>query len=103
MAYFDSPKNSAMWEKEMVGLRAERERRESGGFKPNEIAEEKKMESKSVRENDSRHRAITLKELEEIDARMSGVRRVRRPTRPRERTMDMQQGTQKAASPQRGL
>lgn len=32
MAYFDSPKNRAMWEKEMMVLRAERESRKSRGF-----------------------------------------------------------------------
>ena len=32
MAYFDSPKNRAMWEKEMAGLRTERELRKSSGF-----------------------------------------------------------------------
>lgn len=34
MAYFDSPKNRAMWEKEMTALRSERKIRESGGFAP---------------------------------------------------------------------
>ena len=32
MAYFDSPKNRAMWEKEMTVLRTERESRKSRGF-----------------------------------------------------------------------
>ena len=34
MAYFDSAKNSALWKKELDGLRAERARREAGGYSP---------------------------------------------------------------------
>ena len=32
MAYFDSAKNRALWQKELDGLRAEKSRRESSGF-----------------------------------------------------------------------
>ena len=105
MAYFDSPKNSAIWEKEMAGLRAERERRESGGFKPEKAgaATEESKAVQSAKDKSSHHRPITLKELEAIDARMTGVRRVKRPTRAKAHTMDMQQGAKKASAPQRGL
>jgi hypothetical protein len=103
MAYFDSPKNSAKWEKEMASLRAERERRENGGFKPEKARNEESRTAQSVKDKNSRHRPITLKELEAIDARMTGVRRVKRPTRAKARTMDMQQGAKKASAPQRGL
>ena len=34
MAYFDSAKNRALWKKELDGLRAERARREAGGYSP---------------------------------------------------------------------
>lgn len=34
MAYFDSPKKRAMWEKEMAVLRSEREYRKNCGFEP---------------------------------------------------------------------
>ncbi|MBO7356522.1 MAG: hypothetical protein J6U50_07815 [Lachnospiraceae bacterium] len=103
MAYFDSPKNSAMWEKEMTGLRAERDRRQNEGFKPaSRENTETKME-KSAKQNDPRHRAITLKELEEIEAKMGGVRRVKRPTRVKARSMEMKQGEKSSAPKQRGL
>jgi hypothetical protein len=103
MAYFDSPKNSAKWEKEMVGLRAERARREAGGYDPQEKKAEAEGKGKSRvagskaagkdMANDPRHRPITLKELEQIDARMSGIKRVKRPTRQRMQGMEMQTGT----------
>lgn len=41
MGYFDSAKNRAAWEKKMIGLRAERKRREEEGFKPGSGREEK--------------------------------------------------------------
>ena len=34
MSYFDSPKNRAIWERELNGLRAERERRKREGYRP---------------------------------------------------------------------
>ena len=117
MKYFDSAKNAAMWEKEMVGLRAERARRESEGFKPvQKAAEERTAAGKAVektaagrgakqdaRANDPRHRAITLAELEEIEVQMTGVRRVKRPTRQRARSLEMQSGEKKASVPARKM
>lgn len=40
MSYFDSPKNRAMWKKEMAKLRSEREIRKSGGLKQPEVQQE---------------------------------------------------------------
>jgi hypothetical protein len=34
MAYFDSAKNRALWQKELAGLRAEKERRAQYGYVP---------------------------------------------------------------------
>lgn len=34
MSYFDSPKNRAMWERELGGLREEKQKRAENGYKP---------------------------------------------------------------------
>ncbi len=88
MAYFDSPKNRAMWNKELKQLREEKERRAAGIMpEPAEDMTEKGMSAQKSKgleaEKDHRRRKINLQELEEIEARMSGVRRVKRPTRQR--------------------
>lgn len=90
MAYFDSAKNRAIWERELEGLRKEKERRADRGYIP-EAAEKK--EKRQVSESFGR-RKINLQELEEIEREQSGIRRVRRPTREnpffRERDVQME-------------
>ncbi len=46
MAYFDSPKNRAMWEKELSGLRQEKQfRAENGYTKQNQVQKQKESSS----------------------------------------------------------
>lgn len=59
MAYFDSAKNRALWQKELDGLRAERARREANGFSP----AGKKETGAGMKEHPQRIR-ITYAELE---------------------------------------
>lgn len=60
MGYFDSPKNKAMWEKEITRLEMERERREhSDVSSAGKEIEESRGANEKVRE-------ITLAELEKI-------------------------------------
>ncbi len=60
MAYFDSEKNKALWEKRMVGLRGERDRRKLEGYKPDMAGDNAVMEAAGKNPN---VRVITLKEL----------------------------------------
>ncbi len=76
MAYFDSPKNRAMWERTLAGLRAERERRKATGYAP--VSGE---EGKAPEPANPYRRRISLSELEEIERQSEGIRRVPRPTR----------------------
>ncbi len=96
MAYFDSPKNRAMWEKTMVALRAEKERRRVSGYAP-------------VNEDDGKlkepvnpyRRKINLSQLEEIERQAEGIRRVARPVRQARAGMQMEQdGMQRDAARQ---
>ena len=88
MRYFDSPKNRALWEREMKELRAERERGEQKGFVP-EAAEQKVREVKNVY-----RRKISLKELERQELAVSGKSRehtsVRMRTQMKKREKAMQ-------------
>ena len=75
MAYFDSPKNRALWDKELEGLDAERERRKEEGYRPQQGKKDVGAETGSVRDRSAgnpRVRRITLKELEEIEREASG-------------------------------
>lgn len=60
MAYFDSEKNKALWEKRMTTLRGERDRRKLEGYRPEAVMSYKEedisLKNPSVR-------VITLKEL----------------------------------------
>lgn len=85
MAYFDSPKNRAMWEKTMVALRAERERRKAAGYAPVSEGDGK------LREPVNPYRKkITLSQLEEIERQAEGIRRVPRPARQAQNEMQME-------------
>ncbi|MFR5633579.1 MAG: hypothetical protein ACLUFH_11425 [Monoglobales bacterium] len=77
MAYFDSAKNRAIWERELDGLRQEKEKRAARGYVPETV---EKKEKTPVSESFGR-RKINLQELEQIEREQSGIRRVRRPTR----------------------
>ncbi|MFI3250195.1 MAG: hypothetical protein R3Y07_04465 [Eubacteriales bacterium] len=59
MAYFDSPKNRAIWDKELVGLRQERAVREANGFQP--AAEKEKAMEKDL---NPYRKQINLEQLE---------------------------------------
>lgn len=60
MAYFDSEKNRAMWDKRMSSLKEERERRRETGYKP---GAEVKEASESAAKVKPGVRVITLEEL----------------------------------------
>lgn len=73
MAYFDSPKNKALWDKELDSLNAERERRKTEGYKPGQdgfrVIKGAEASRKENTANNPYVRRITLKELEEIEKR----------------------------------
>ena len=75
MAYFDSPKNKALWDKELESLDAERERRKAEGYKPQRKGAQAGNGAYGTaldgRDN-PRVRRITLKQLEEIERQASG-------------------------------
>ena len=68
MTYFDSPKNQAIWDKEIARMETERERRRQNGFKPDSRSMETREDKRSgYGEKESPLvRLITLEELEEI-------------------------------------
>ena len=76
MAYFDSPKNRAIWERELRGLRAEKERRAREGYTPNEARSKAAQVKKE--ENPFRRRT-SLKELERQEQEARGARRAAGP------------------------
>lgn len=76
MAFFDSPKNRAMWEKKLSALREEKEERRKNGFAP----ADRENQTENQRSDQFRRR-ITLKQLEEKELAREGIRRVRRPGR----------------------
>ena len=80
MAYFDSPKNRAIWERELRGLRAEKERRAREGYTPNETRSKAAQVKKE--ENPFRRRT-SLKELERQEQEARKARRAARPARQR--------------------
>ena len=61
MSYFDSPKNKALWNRELEELRLERERRAKTGYAPTRDAAVKSSDG-DMRENPSR-RLIDFEEL----------------------------------------
>lgn len=66
MAFFDSPKNMALWNKELESLDAERERFKEEGYKP-ELKVIDGTGGKNRTVDNPKVRRITLKELEEIE------------------------------------
>ena len=74
MGYFDSPKNKALWEKELESLDAERRRRKEEGYKPHQQKMTSAGKSLEKAAGNPKVRQITLKMLEEIErqARQAG-------------------------------
>lgn len=77
MAYFDSAKNRALWQKELAGLRKERARRESMGFAA--VGNNKLKESA---ENPGRIR-VTYAQLEKEEQEAVQAKREQRAERQR--------------------
>ena len=79
MAYFDSPKNRAMWERRLADLRVEKERRKEEGYMPQEQV---------MNDSNPFRRRITYAQLEEQERIAMESRRVKRPVRAARREMD---------------
>ncbi len=62
MAFFDSPKNKALWNKELENLRPERAQREAEGFPP----AKKRAEQQRARIEVPGRKQINLEELQKI-------------------------------------
>lgn len=73
MAYFDSPKNKALWDKEIARLETERERRRQNGFKPVDNTLEDEGEKSFGGKQSAKVRLITLEELERIVREKKGL------------------------------
>ena len=76
MAYFDSPKNRALWDKELESLDAERERRKEEGYRPGQdtgsrAAGTVRGTASGRYADNPKVRRITLKELEDIERQAS--------------------------------
>lgn len=86
MAYFDSPKNKAMWERELNSLRAEKERRANGEYPgANRMNEEAKEASMS---NPNRVK-ISYKELLREENQANKAKHAERRAREKSRQIDM--------------
>ncbi len=93
MAYFDSEKNKALWEKRMAGLRSERDRRKLEGYKPNMVGDDTVTEASGKNPN---VRVITLKELMAKEAaRHAAEKAMESPEKKivKRRTKELQMGT----------
>lgn len=79
MAYFDSPKNQAIWKIELASLRKEREERAKGNYKPQKTVQ-------TARQADGAHRRqISFAELSRQEgeaARTAGKRKDRERVPP---------------------
>jgi hypothetical protein len=100
MAFFDSAKNRALWQRELSGLREEKERRAREGYVPG-------MDRETARDGANPHRIRTsyaqlemeeyqaqrdlarqkLEERELARERMAAQRQPRQPERTRERQL----------------
>lgn len=74
MAYFDSPKNRALWDRDLLGLRQERTRREANGFQPTD-----RLEPTQEVEHNPYRKPITLEQLQEA---MNQTHSKKKPVRP---------------------
>lgn len=84
MAYFDSPKNRAMWERRLADLRVEKERRKEEGYMPQEQTKQEQV----MNDSNPFRRRITYAQLEEQERIAMESRRVKRPVRAARREMD---------------
>lgn len=91
MAYFDSAKNRALWEKEMVGLRKERARRAEIIKNGGSIYAEEKVE-KTVEKDVMRERTSYAKLLKEEMATMDKQKKPLQKTKVMERTKEKTKG-----------
>lgn len=62
MAYFDSPKNRAMWEKEMARLRKERELRKKSEYA---IPDERQENMEQAMEDTKKRELISCRDLQQ--------------------------------------
>lgn len=76
MRYFDSPKNRALWERELTVLRRRRAQREAGGYEA-----PVREELQPARENGCRIR-VTYEELLKMEAESMEAERGQRKARP---------------------
>ena len=67
MGYFDSPKNKALWERELESLDAERQRRKEQGYKPHQQKAASDSQNPQKTAANPKVRKITLQMLEEIE------------------------------------
>lgn len=92
MAYFDSPKNRAIWEVELGKLR-----KEKADFAAGKQRDTREKARTSRKAEASRRRPVTLQQLEKEEAMEAGRIRKENPDRRRER--ELSKSTQKAVSP----
>ena len=92
MAYFDSEKNRAMWDKRMSALRDERDKRRESGYKPGTEIKEASENTVSVRPG---VKVITLEELIAKETAKHNAEREaqKQHARNREMTKEMQPRT----------
>lgn len=67
MAFFDSPKNRAMWGRELISLEEERKKRAANGYKPQQAAKTKAGSAFGKSKDRPLVRRITLAELIAIE------------------------------------
>ena len=82
MAYFDSEKNKAMWQRRLAGLEQERERRVREGYKPGTQRSEAKVTD--IRQVRAGVRIITFDELVRKEQAKHQATRTMQRTRERE-------------------
>jgi hypothetical protein len=100
MAFFDSAKNRALWQRELAGLREEKERRARDGYVPGVDRETDRDGANSHRirtsyvklemEEYQAQRDLARQKLEERELareRMAAQRQPRQPERTRERQL----------------
>ena len=87
MRYFDSPKNRAIWEKEIARMETEREKRRQNGFKPVVLSGENRQKSAAAMPVGAVRR-INLRELEMIVRQKKGLSENMRRSAHRERSLE---------------
>lgn len=61
MAHFDSARNRVLWQRELAGLRREREKRQREGYDPSGAGQQREADTRS------HVRRVTFRELEEME------------------------------------